>query len=150
MNGERKKRKSGAGLWVVPAIILFNLMTEGDSPMAVIMIMIVAISVALIWFIKKKAASASSDEPGTYTSKTPSWQQVRNDQNRGFDEQRARQNSSTMKTIMGSGRIYSNPIARINNEDSRCRMEELVDLLNAGIIEKEEYKDRMADLMKGN
>ena len=93
--------------------------------------------------------NASNIEAGTVGAKPrapSSWQQVRNEQEKRFDEQRERQSGDVKKAMSGSSRIYSNPIGRINNEDNMRKREELVDLLNAGIIERDEFNERMDDL----
>ena len=149
MNGEKKKRKGGIGLWIILAGVLFNAVAEGE-PIFLIMLMPLIIIVVVFLYAKKKAMeNASNIEAGTVGAKprAPSlWQQVRNEQEKRFDEQRERQSGDVKKAMSGSSRIYSNPIGRINNEDNMRKREELVDLLNAGIIERDEFNERMDDL----
>jgi hypothetical protein len=102
---------------------------------------------------KKKASEISSEEEPDVVSMGKSlWQQAREEQKRRFDEQSSRnQRSYSPPRTADAGsykQSYPRPSERISAEEFNTDRQSLVDLLNAGIIDRQEYDERLAELIK--
>lgn len=123
--GQKEKRKGSSILSFFVIVILALLQIAGEWGVFFLgAIVVLGLAGSLIWGIKK----ASGERPGY---------------GQGGRMVRPRARSIDMPPYRPGSSTTADAQMR---EDNRRRMEELKDLLEAGIIDRAEYLDRMADL----
>ena len=139
------KKKNSVGLWIAMIWILVSISTVMGSNMLFVMIplLVFVIPVVVVVSALKKVQRANADDSSSdFPSSTSSAPPVSNANPSTYGQApRSQANFNPRAAAPSSGQNVSN-----YSDDSQYRMEELQDLLKAGIIELEEYRDRMQDL----
>lgn len=140
--GQKEKRKGGSILSFFVIVIIALLQIAGEWGAFFLGVLIVLGLVgSLIWGIKK----ASGERPG-YGHDARDGGSARPLSDRyGQGGRTARPRTRSIDTPPYRPGSPTTADAQLR-EDNRRRMEELKDLLEAGIIDRAEYLDRMADL----